>query len=64
MSPKINEELIKTVARTLEGLNEKVVFVGGATVPLYADVPVLDIRPTDDIDVAVEILSYAERTNI
>ena len=64
MSPKINEELIKTVARALEGLNEKVVFVGGATVPLYADVPVLDIRPTDDIDVAVEILSYAKRTNI
>jgi predicted nucleotidyltransferase len=42
----------------LNELNEKVVFVGGATISLYADRPVFEIRPTDDIDVIIEILNY------
>lgn len=42
-------------------LNEKVVFVGGATISFYADRPVFETRPTDDIDVIIEILNYYER---
>jgi predicted nucleotidyltransferase len=45
----------------LNELNEKVVFVGGATISLYADRPVFEIRPTDDIDVIIEILNYFDR---
>lgn len=52
---------IKSVANALAHLNEKVVFVGGATISLYAVKPALDVRPTDDIDVIVEILNYSER---
>jgi predicted nucleotidyltransferase len=53
---------IKAVANALDELNEKVVFVGGATLSLYADRPVLDVRPTDDIDVIIEIWNYADRS--
>lgn len=45
----------------LQELRDQVVFVGGSTVSLYADRPVLEIRPTDDIDVIVEILNYRQR---
>jgi len=37
------------------------VFVGGATISLYADKPVMEIRPTDDIDVIIEVLNYYDR---
>lgn len=51
---------IKAVAGFLKDLGQPVVFVGGATVSLYATKPVLaaSIRPTDDVDVVIEILSY------
>lgn len=53
---------IKAVANALANLQEKVVFVGGATISLYPDKPVFEVRPTDDVDVIVEILNYGERT--
>ncbi|MDB5199248.1 MAG: hypothetical protein JWO92_1211 [Chitinophagaceae bacterium] len=37
------------------------VFVGGAAISLYPDRPVLEVRPTDDVDVIVEILNYKDR---
>jgi len=49
---------IKAVTKVLDDLKEKVVFVGGATISLYPDRPILDVRPTDDIDVIIEILNY------
>ena len=52
---------IKAVANALNSLNEKVVFIGGATVSLYVNRPVMEIRPTDDVDVIIEILNYKER---
>lgn len=52
---------IKAVNNALQELRELVVFVGGATISLYADRPVLEVRPTDDIDVIVEILNYSQR---
>lgn len=51
---------IKAVYNALEDLQDKVVFVGGAVVTLYADRLVLDPRPTDDIDVIVEVLNYKD----
>jgi len=54
---------IKAVHRALENLKEDVVFVGGATVSLYADRTAEEVRPTDDIDVLIELWTrkgYAE----
>ena len=51
---------IKVVANALAELSEKTVFVGGATVSLYATDPTArESRPTDDVDVIVEIISYS-----
>lgn len=51
---------IKAVNAALQDLNHEFVFVGGATVSLYATDPSLgaEIRPTDDVDIVVELASY------
>jgi predicted nucleotidyltransferase len=51
---------IKAVHQALIGLKQDYVFVGGATVSLYATNPGLaaEIRPTDDVDIVVELASY------
>ena len=50
-----NIRMLMEVAKALGELREKVVFVGGATVSLYATDPAAtDIRPTDDIDCITE----------
>lgn len=47
----INLDGVRIVATALAELNEKVAFVGGATVGLYADDPAAaEPRPTDDIN--------------
>jgi predicted nucleotidyltransferase len=61
--PQYNQHInllrIKAVATALQELNENVVFVGGATVALYADVQKsVEIRPTNDVDVVIELASY------
>lgn len=55
MSHHINITRIKAVYHALGDLKDKVVFVGGATVSLYADSVSEEIRPTEDIDIVVEI---------
>ena len=57
MSRQDNIERIQSVALKLEKLNKDVVFVGGATVSLYADEVAADVRPTEDVDVIIEIAS-------
>lgn len=64
MSIHTNIVRIKAVNNALQELRDHVVFVGGATVSLYADRPVLEVRPTDDIDVIVEILNYKQRQQL
>ncbi len=64
MSHHTNIIRIKAVANSLGSLNEKVVFVGGATISLYPDRQVFEVRPTDDVDVIVEIVSYSERAKL
>ncbi len=55
---------LRAVAIALSELNEKVVFVGGATVSLYAtDSAAAEPRPTEDIDVVIEVATYAEFSN-
>ncbi|HRF75642.1 MAG TPA: nucleotidyl transferase AbiEii/AbiGii toxin family protein [Chitinophagales bacterium] len=64
MGHHINKVRIKAVATALDTLKEKVVFVGGATISLYPDQPVFEVRPTDDVDVIIEILNYSDRTEL
>ncbi|WP_176113003.1 nucleotidyl transferase AbiEii/AbiGii toxin family protein [Sediminibacterium ginsengisoli] len=45
---------------SLGDLKDKVVFVGGATVGLYTDKSSAEARPTDDIDVVIELWSHSE----
>lgn len=60
----INVVRIKAVYNALKDLKDKVVFIGGATVSLYAERQKFEIRPTDDIDVIVEILNYVGRAKL
>ncbi|MGN6419085.1 MAG: hypothetical protein ACTHMC_16425 [Pseudobacter sp.] len=55
---------IKAVYNALEELASEVVFVGGATVALYADRPANEVRPTDDVDILIEILNYSGYADI
>jgi predicted nucleotidyltransferase len=49
----------------LQELNEKVVFVGGATVALYAPTEIsFEARPTDDVDVIIELASYIDYSQL
>lgn len=50
---------LRAVAQALKPLNQKVVFVGGATIALYGNPDTaFEVRPTDDIDVVVELATY------
>lgn len=59
----MHENLIrlKAICQALKGLEQEYVFVGGATVSLYATDQDLsdEVRPTDDVDVIVELATYA-----
>jgi len=61
MSYHVNIVRLKVVANALAEWKDKVVFVGGATVSLYASRPLaVSIRPTEDVDVVVELVSLVE----
>lgn len=60
MNDSINIVRLRAVANTLQELNRNVVFVGGATVSLYVTRAAPEARPTDDVDVIVELASYKE----
>lgn len=56
---------IKAVNNLLLYTGVNFAFVGGATVSLYAEREATDVRPTDDVDVVVEIATYgAEFTRL
>ena len=56
---------IKAVAQALRPLSQEVVFVGGATVALYCDPQqTVEIRPTDDVDVVVELATYGSYSEL
>jgi predicted nucleotidyltransferase len=65
MSHNINITRIKAVNNALIKLEIPVVFVGGATASLYTDIDFREeVRPTDDVDVVVEIATYKNFTVI
>lgn len=49
---------IKSVNNLLLTTGTRFAFVGGATVSLYANREAVEVRPTDDVDVVVEITTY------
>lgn len=51
---------IKVVSNALEELKQDVVFVGGATVPLYSDRKSIEFRPTNDVDILIELATHKE----
>jgi hypothetical protein len=56
----INIAAVAEVAQGLKELKNKMVFVGGAVVSLYADDPVADeIRPTSDIDMTINLMNFS-----
>ncbi len=58
---QINLSHIITVATSLGPLLDQVVFVGGAIVGLLITDPAApDVRPTDDVDVIVEVATYGQ----
>jgi len=59
MSHHTNIVRIKAVANIFNRLEEEFVFVGGATVSLYGDETRGESRPTDDVDVIIEIAAYS-----
>ncbi len=58
MNNHINIVRIKAVHNALGELAGAFIFIGGATVSLYADRPAGDIRPTDDVDILIELMEY------
>ncbi len=54
----INIGVVREVAKGLKDLKDDMVFVGGAVVSLYTDDPAADeIRPTQDVDMTLNILN-------
>lgn len=64
MNNYYNLHNIKLITSALNTLNEKFVFTGGATISMYPDRQVFEVRPTDDVDVIIEILNYPDRVNL
>ena len=56
----VSRAVFATVARVLQAGGVRVVFVGGATVPLRVDLVAANGRVTDDIDCVVDAVNYAE----
>lgn len=59
-----NLEMLMATAKGLGPLKDEVVFVGGATIELYLAHPVSKVRPTDDVDCVVEVLSLIDYQKI
>ena len=59
MSHHQNITRIKAVCEALGEMTHSVLFVGGATVSLYTDRPASEVRPTDDVDILVELVHYS-----
>jgi predicted nucleotidyltransferase len=60
-----NKEVILRISLALGEMNERVVFVGGATIGLYINDPAAeDVRVTKDVDITVEIATLGELESI
>jgi len=60
-----NISMLHTVAQGLDYLLPQVVFVGGSVTELYANDPAAtEVRPTDDVDCVVELVSYSNLNDL
>jgi predicted nucleotidyltransferase len=64
MSHQENITRIRAVNNALGDLRTQVVFVGGATVSLYTDPKAAQPRPTDDVDVVIELWAHKDYAKI
>ncbi len=56
----INIATVAEIALALKELKDKMIFVGGAVVSLYADNDAVEeVRQTDDVDVTINLVNYA-----
>lgn len=54
----INIAVVAEIAKALKPIKEEVVFVGGAVVSLYTDdVAADEIRPTQDVDMTINVVN-------
>jgi len=61
----INISVVAEVAAALKDMKDDVVFVGGAVVSLYTDDPAADeIRPTQDVDMTLNIINLSHWVEI
>ena len=61
----INLKVVEKVALALDELNDEVIYVGGAVVSLYVtDEGAEQPRPTKDIDISVQVSSYAQMNKL
>ena len=61
----INIAVVAEVAEALQHIKQDIVFVGGAVVSLYANDPAADeIRPTQDIDMTLNIINLRDRKSV
>ena len=57
----INIATVEEIATALSELTEEVVFVGGSIISLYTDdIAADEIRPTEDVDVMIELTNYMD----
>jgi len=61
----VNLDTVATIAKALGTLNEEVIYVGGAVISLYVHDPsVAPPRPTQDVDLSVQVSTYSEMSNL
>lgn len=58
MSRQQNIIRIKAIHEALGDMADLCVFVGGATVDLYSQRPAGEVRPTEDVDIIIELMHY------
>jgi len=62
---QVNPEDIARIARRLEPLETRMVFLGGAIVAFLLDNPgLIDVRQTMDIDLAVEVVTRLDYSRV
>jgi hypothetical protein len=62
---EFNREVILKISLALGEMNERVIFVGGATIGFYINDPAAeDVRATNDVDITVEIATLGELESI
>ena len=58
MSHHQNIVRIKAVHQAWGSFRDRVLYIGGATVSLDADRPSSEVRPTEDVDILIELLNH------